>query len=206
MTRPGTSTSISRSNQTFEMGSPMPLRFPCSRLALSSSGVLHPYWTGGVMFSPACTAYVVVAHQVERVFVSIDSRSDYVLFAAAVAQRLGLSLPFTRQAAFSGAAGTQAGILSFPPDGLVSLFVTDYTEYCYLPAPLIAFHPPTPQRQMQRSVLGLTGFLQYFRFVLDYSPAPPGFELHPIPGFPGRSGLLPKDRLLVDFIRGLRAP
>lgn len=83
----------------------------------------------------------------------------------------------------------------------MSLFVTDYTEYCYLPAPLIGFHAPTPQSQ--RSVLGLTGFLQHFRFVLDYT-SPPFFELHPLPGFPGQSGILPKDRPLVDFIRSLR--
>jgi hypothetical protein len=158
------------------------------------------------MFSPACEAYVLAGQLVERVFASIDSRSDYVLFGAAVAPRLGLTLPFPRQSAFSGAAGTQAGVISFPPDGLVSLFVTDYTEYCYLPAPLIAFHPPALHPQLQRSVLGLTGFLQYFRFVLDYSPSPPSFELHPIPGFPGQRGILPKDRLLVDFIRGLRVP
>jgi hypothetical protein len=114
-------------------------------------------------------------------------------------------LPFPRQAAFSGAAGTQAGILSFPPNGLVSLFVTDYTEYCFLPSPLVAFHPPTPRAQSQRSVLGLTGFLHYFRFVLDYGPSSPNFELHPLPGFPGQSGILPRDRPVVDFVRGLRA-
>jgi hypothetical protein len=161
---------------------------------------------GGVMFSPAREAYVVAGQLVERVFAAVDSRSDYVLFGSAVAPRLGLTLPFSRQSTFSGAAGTQAGVLSFPPDGLVSLFVTDYTEYSFLPSPLIAFHPPAPHPHTQRSVLGLTGFLQYFRFVLDYSASPPSFELHPIPGFPGQSGLLPKDRLLVDFIRGLRAP
>jgi hypothetical protein len=159
-----------------------------------------------VLFSPACAAYVAVGQLVERVFASVDTRSDYVVFASSVAQRLGLTIPFARQAAFSGAAGTQAGVLSFPPDGLVSLFVTDFTEYCYLPAPLIAFHPPAPQPRIQRSVLGLTGFLQYLRFVLDYWPSPPTFELHPIPGFTGQTGILPKDRLLVDFIRSLRVP
>jgi hypothetical protein len=141
-----------------------------------------------------------------KVSIEANTRSDYVLFASSIAQRLGLTLPFPRQSTFSGAAGTQAGTLSFPPNVLVSLFVTDYTEYCYLPSPLLAFHPPAPPAQNQCSVLGLTGFLQFFRFVLDYRPSPPTFELHPIVGFPGHTGILPRDRPLVDFVRGLRAP
>jgi hypothetical protein len=140
---------------------------------------------------------------VERVFTPLDSCSHYVLVGSDVAHSLRLPLLFPRQAAFSGAAGTQAGILSFPPDGLVSLFATDYTEYCYLPAPLIAFHPPSLNPQ-QRSVLGLTGFLQYFRLVLDYEASPPYIELHPIANFPGHTGRLPKDRPLEDCIRSLR--
>ena len=52
--------------------------------------------------------------------------------------------------------------------------------------------------------MGLTGFLQFFRFILDPEPSPPMFELHPISNFPGQSGFLPLDRSLNDFIRSLR--
>jgi hypothetical protein len=55
-------------------------------------------------------------------------------------------------------------------------------------------------------VLGLTGFLQYFRFVLDYGASPPAFELDPVASYPGRTGILPRDRPVVDFVRGLRTP
>src|SRR4051794_16075611 len=137
----------------------MPLRFPCLQLSLSVGGVLRPYWPNGVMHYPGLDAFAVARGSVLRVpATGIDTRSDYVLFGSDVARALGLSLPLPRQAPFSGAAGTQAGVLSFPPDGLVGLFVTDYTEYCYLPSPLVAFHPPSPNPQSQRSVLGLTAF------------------------------------------------
>jgi hypothetical protein len=138
-------------------------------------------------------------------FAQVDSAADYVLLESTVASDLGLSLPFRRQTGMSGAAGAHAATVSFPPEGLVSLFVTDYREYCYLPAPLVGFHPPSPLAAQQRSVLGLTGFLQHFRFLLDNGPNPPFFELHPTPAFPGQTGVLPLDRPLVDFIRSLRA-
>jgi hypothetical protein len=95
--------------------------------------------------------------------------------------------------------------ISFPPDGLVSLFVTDYREYAWLPSPLVGFHPPTPGAASQRSVLGQTGFLQFFRYIQDPVPPPLMVELDPIPNFPGQTGLLPKDGPLEDFIRSLRS-
>jgi hypothetical protein len=135
----------------------------------------------------------------------IDSASDYVVLEAKVAHALGLALPFARQQAVSSAGGTQAATFSFAPDGLLSLFVTDYREYAFLPAPLVGFHPPAPAGTKQRSVLGLTGFLQFFKFIYDPEPTPPIFELHPIQAFPGQHGLLPRGRGLLDFIRSLRA-
>jgi hypothetical protein len=113
-------------------------------------------------------------------------------------------LPFPRQEGVSGAAGTQAATFSFPPDGLVSLFVTDYREYAFLRGPLVGFHPPGPGAANQRSVLGLTGFLQFFRFLYDPEPTPPFFELDPITNFPGQHGLLPRGQSLLGFIRTLR--
>src|SRR5262249_22335306 len=69
---------------------------------------------------------------------------------------LGLSPPFRRPVAV-GTAGGQAAF-TFPDDGEVSLLITDYREYYYLPASPIGFWAPS----VQRNVLGLTGFLQYF--------------------------------------------
>jgi hypothetical protein len=132
----------------------------------------------------------------------LDTASDYTLFASAVASfDLKLSLPFPRQIGISGAGGTYTATVSFPPDGLVSLFVTDYREFCFLSSPLIGFHAPAPSATNQRSVLGLSGFLQYFRLVLE--PSPPLIELHPIAGV---AGALPKDRGLHEFLASLRAP
>jgi hypothetical protein len=88
----------------------------------------------------------------------------------------------------------------------VSLFVTDYREFYYLPAPLVGFHAPGPGAAGQRSVLGLAGFLQYFRFVLDPAPTPPMFELDHTPTFPGQTGPLPRGRPLADILHGLRGP
>lgn len=134
--------------------------------------------------------------------VQVDCASDYTALDATVSGSLGLTLPAARQIQFTGATVTQFGSLSFPPDGEVSLFVTDYTGYCYLPAPLIGFHPPAPQRR--RSVLGLAGFLQYFELNLRQGARPPMFELRPEPGFPGSMGTLPKTGDVRDFIRTLR--
>jgi hypothetical protein len=134
----------------------------------------------------------------------IDTSCDYVILEANLALSIGLSLPYPRQAAVSGAAGTQAATFSFPPDGLVSLFVTDYREYAYLPAPLVGFHPPATLPNSQRSVLGQTGFLQFFRFIQDPEPTPPIFELHPIKYFPGQHGHLPRGQGLIPFILSLR--
>jgi hypothetical protein len=149
--------------------------------------------------------FLVRGNVVVTTHAGIDTRSDFVACEVTVARQLGYVPPLARQAGYSGAGGTQAGALSFPPDGQVGLFVTDYTEYCYLPSSPIGFHPPSPHAHQQRSVLGLTGFLQFFRLVLDYGPAHPVFELHPVAGFPGQAGPLPKTGLLHDFIRGLHA-
>ena len=54
------------------------------------------------------------------------------------------------------------------------LFVTDLTEYCYLPSQPVGFHPPSPHAQ--RSVLGMTGFLQHFDFILRMTVPDPFFE------------------------------
>lgn len=184
----------------------MPLRLPCLPVPLHQ-GHLRPGWVGAVLFRPLIDVWLIGPNRrVERAQAQLDTAADYSLFRAALAPRLGVSLPAARRLALSGAAGTQTATVSFPPDGQVSLFLTDYTEYYYLPSPLISFHPPGPTVAAQRSVLGLTGFLQHFRFVLDHGPTPPAFELHPLPAFPGATGALPRDRPLIDFLHSLRGP
>src|SRR4051812_28374047 len=112
----------------------MPLRVECVRRTISPGLFLRPYWPGGLFPSMNLTTYLVHGQAVTGLAVGIDTQSDYVVFGSLVAQQLGLTSPLGRQASFSGAAGTQAGTLSFPPDGQIGLFVTDFTEYCYLPS------------------------------------------------------------------------
>jgi len=68
----------------------------------------------------------------------------------------------------------------------------------------VGFHALGRSASAQRSVLGLTGFLQHFRFLLELPASPPVFELHPCAGFPGSVGMLPLDRSLADFLAQLR--
>lgn len=181
----------------------MPLRLPCLPVTLTAGSVLDRHFAPAGLRRPYLDVHVVGPGGASSVALAhIDTGADYTLFGSDVARKLSLTLPFATQARSSGAAGAYVSTYSFPPDGLLSLFVTDYTEYCYLPTPLIGFHPPGPLRQ--RSVLGLAGFLRYFRFVLDHGPMTPHFELHPVASFPGQAGPLPRDRPLADFIRSLR--
>jgi len=185
----------------------MPLRLPCLPVPLTPGSILDSYWGATGYYRPICDVYVVgPPQQIITISAQVDTACDYVVLEANVASRLGLALPFARQARVSAAAGAQAATFSFAPDGLVSLFVTDYREYAFLPCSLVGFHPPVVVPTRQRSVLGLTGFLQFFKFVLDPEPTTPFFELHPIAAFPGQHGLLPRGRGLLDFIRSLRVP
>jgi len=185
----------------------MALRVPCPAMSLTPGRLLSPYWGPLGIYRPRIDVFAIgPTGVVTRTRAQIDSASDFVVLEAKVARSLGLTLPFARQEGVSGAAGTQAATFSFAPDGLVSLFVTDYREYAFLPGPLVGFHPPALVPGSQRSVLGLTSFLQFFKFVYDPEPTPPLFELHPIAVFPGQHGLLPRGRGLLDFIRSLRVP
>jgi hypothetical protein len=151
---------------------------------------------------PSIDVYLVTAGGViYREHAQIDTGSDFTIFASGVATNLGLRLPYPRQTAFSGAAGTFQATASFPPDGTVSLFVTDYREFCYLPAPLVGFHPPGPAAANQRSVLGLSGFLEYVELTLR--PSPPEVGLEPLAGRGSSTGPFPKGRGLGEFIASL---
>jgi hypothetical protein len=184
----------------------MPLRLSYKQILPPPGSLLYNYWGPAGFHRPIFDVFLLgPGSQVARVPAQVDSASDWVVFPSSVAHFLGLVLPFPRQVTISGVAGVQATTFSFPPDGLVSLFVTDYTEYAFLSGPMIGFHAHGLAAANQRSVLGLTGFLQFFLSILDPNPTPPVLELHPIAAFPGRTGLLPKDRGLSDFIRSLRA-
>jgi hypothetical protein len=134
----------------------------------------------------------------------IDTAADYTLLASGVGIKLGVTVPATRQIKFSGAAGVQTGTASFPPDGSTAILVTDYQEFCYLSNPLVGFHHPTANQAAQRSVMGLTGFLQHFWFGLDLTSGNPFFELEARTNFPGVVGKLPLDRSILDFANSLR--
>jgi hypothetical protein len=184
----------------------MPLRLPCVPVSLTAGSLLHSYWGSTGYHRPAFTVFVIgPRNRITWATAHADTASDFVVLDSSVVSQLRLALPFTRSTGVSAASGTQAATFSFPPDGVVSLFVTDYREFAYLPRPLVGFHPPGLVGAMQRSVLGQTGFLQFFRFLLDPEPPRPIVELDPIQAFPGQSGPLPLDRPLVDFIRSLRA-
>src|SRR5262249_41147156 len=161
-----------------------PLRLECPGVTLTPGDVLYPYWGAHGYHRPRFDVYAAgPGGLVYWVPAHVDTSSDFVVLRSVVAQRLGLRLPFPRQGRISGVGGPQAATFSFPPDGLVSLFMTDYREYVYLPRPLVGFHAPSPAPSSQRSVLGLTGFLQFFRLIHDPEYSPPTVELHPITAF-----------------------
>lgn len=183
----------------------MPLILPFSPAKTSPGSLLYSYWGAHGFYRPKIDVFALgPSGPVKWVPAQIDCASDYVVLEASLAPLIGLGLPCPRQVRISSAAGTQTATISFPPDGLVSLFVTDYREYAYLPAPLVGFHALTQGPARQRSVLGQTGFLQFFRYVQDPDPTPPIFELHPRSTFPGQHGILPRGQSLLGFIRSLR--
>jgi len=106
----------------------MPLRLPCKQIRPTPGTLLYSYWGLTGYHRPIFDVFLVGPGNLITVApAQIDTASDYVIFEAGVAPAIGITLPFPRQTAPSGAAGTQTLTLSFPPDGLVSLFVTDYT-------------------------------------------------------------------------------
>src|SRR5439155_19932626 len=102
----------------------------CLPVQLNPGGLLHSYWGPMGYHRPICDVYVVGPnHQITMVPAQVDTACDYVVLEADAATDLGLALPFARQVGASAAGGSQAATFSFAPDGLVSLFVTDYRGY-----------------------------------------------------------------------------
>jgi hypothetical protein len=156
----------------------MPLRLPCLPVQLTPGSLLYSYWGALGYHRPILDLYIIgPSLRISQTPAQIDTASDYVILGSRVASQLGLALPFPRSTGASGMGGSQVVTFSFPPDSLVSLFVTDYREYAFLPSPIVGFHSPGPGAASQRSVLGQTGFLQFFRFLQDPEPIPPIVEL-----------------------------
>lgn len=183
----------------------MAMRFLCQQVSLIPGSVLHARYSRRGFYRPALHCYAVGPNGVYYgVNAAVDSGSDYVVFIPSIAARLGLSARSLRPQPASGAGGHPLSLL-FAPAGQISLFVTDFREYCFLPDPLVGFHSPTTPADQLRSALGLSGFLEYFRFTLDHGPARPYFDLDPLPHAGGRFGAFPRGRSLGDFISHLRS-
>jgi hypothetical protein len=182
----------------------MPVRLPFRSIALTPGSALSSYWPHGY-YRPEIDLFAVGPNgDHTRCVGHIDSCSDWVVFDQDVALSLGLSPPFSRVVSVSGIAGAVQAQFTMPPDGTLSLFITDYREWYFLPAPPVGFWPPAPAGGQRRSVLGVTGFLQHFQVVLHYQLSRP--EVEPIhqPGFPGKSGTFLRGTVLQDFLRGLK--
>ncbi len=169
--------------------------------------MLSRYWGAAGYFRPEIDLYLVGPTGVCVPWVGqVDSSSDWVVFEDGVAAQLGSSPPFARVVSVSGIAGAVQAQFTMPPDGAVSLFITDYREWYFLPAPPVGFWPPAPTGGQRRNVLGATGFLQYFQVNLHYQLSRPEVELIQHSGFAGASGTFPRGAVLRDFIRGLKFP
>lgn len=184
-----------------------PLVLPCLPVELKPGSLLRKRRSITVLYRPLVVAYAVEANgRISEFNGEVDTAADYTILKADVVDDLKLKRVGWEEVAISGAGGTYTGTVDFPPEGTVSLFVTDFTEYLFIPAPLIGFHPRVPNAASQRSVMGLTGFLEYARSILDpCGKRQPLLELHPCPGADLRLGRLPKNRPLEDIIRDLRA-
>src|SRR5437016_3198520 len=138
----------------------MPVRLPFRGINLSPGSVLARYWPGGY-FRPEIDLFAVGPNgDCTPCVGQIDSSSDWVVFDDTVAVDLGLTGPFAQVVSVSGIAGAVQAQFTMPPDGTVSLFLTDYRQWYFLPAP-VGFWPPSPTGTKRRSVLGATGFLQH---------------------------------------------
>jgi hypothetical protein len=181
----------------------MAVRFPFQTVGLTPGTELYNYWGPQGFSRPSFDIYVVGprGQHVHVKRAQVDSASDWVVFEPRFAIAFGLIPPFSRQVGVTTAGG-QVAFTLLPRDGDLSLFVTDYTEYYFLPAPPIGFWTGP----VSKNVLGTTGFLQYFSWrVLNDGVARPDLELEAIPNFPGRQGFLPRRVALADFLQQLRS-
>jgi hypothetical protein len=168
--------------------------------------LLYPYWGATGYFRPKIDLYAVgPTGNYASLVGQVDSGSDWVVLDDSVAVRLGLRGPFSRRAGVSGIAGAAQTHFTLPLDGTVSLFLTDYREYYFLPTLPVGFWPPTPAGQPpRRNVLGLTGFLQHFQVIFHHQLSRPEVELIHTPTFPGQHGRFSAQEPLRNFLRLLK--
>jgi hypothetical protein len=184
----------------------MSVRFPYKGVQLPPTSPLYPYW-GATGFSRSRIDIFVVGPS--GVYVNrsaqIASAADWVVFEDRVALQLGLQPPFSRVVGVSGIAGAAQTHFTQPPDGTVSLFLTDYREYYFLPTLPVGFWPASPPGQpSRRNVLGITGFLQYFQVIFHHQLSRPDVELIDIPTFPGKHDVFSAREPLRDLLRRLK--
>jgi hypothetical protein len=163
----------------------MAIRFPFQPVAASPGSELYRHWGASGYSRPTFDVFVIGpgGRYVCVRQAHLDTGADHVVFAPAVATSLGLTLPFAHQVGISSAGGQAS--FSMPPDGLLSLFITDYREYAFLRMPPVGFWSGS----MTRNVLGITGFVQYFSLrTLNDGMSLPEVELEAIPNFPGLHG------------------
>jgi hypothetical protein len=185
----------------------MSVRFLFRGVQLPPGAMLSQYWGSSGYFRPDIDIYLVGPTGNSIPWRGhIDSLSDWVVFEDQAAVKLGLQSPFPRSVSVSGIAGAVQAQFTMPHDGTVSLFLTDYQSWYFLPSPPVGFWPPSPTSAPRRNVLGVTGFLQYFQVVLHYQLTRPEVELIHYPGFPGTFGQLPPRVALQDFIRSRKFP
>jgi hypothetical protein len=183
----------------------MAVRFQFRGVNLPTGSRLTPYWGIQGYYRPEIDIFVIgPTGNVVPWIGYIDSCSDWVVFEDRLAPQLGLSPPFARGVGVSGIAGAAQSQFTMPPDGTVSLFLTDYRGWYFLRTLPVGFWPAAPPGLPRRNVLGATGFLQHFRVVFDYEPKRPEVELIDHADFPGELGTFPLPGPLPDFIRGLK--
>jgi hypothetical protein len=180
---------------------PVTLQFEMKPVRLHPSMILHQYWGDEGYSRPKIGVYIIgPTGAYYHSTALLDSGSDFVAFDSRAAREVGLVPPFARSSR-NQAAGGASFALSFPDDGVVSLFVTDYRHYCFLPAPLVGFMPPPVE---DFAVLGATGFLQYFRLLIDYDMQPPRVQLTARSSFPGVTGRFSARHSLAEQFRRLK--
>lgn len=167
------------------------MRVRHTKVSIPDDHLLHPYWGRAGYFRPYLdlllrgpTGEVAVRQAV------IDTGSPYVCFSGEIIRDLALTPPFRRTIEARGAGGEPLEI-GFPDDGLIQLFIADFTTEWFVWTPLVGILPTRPARpgedRKQTAILGWTGFLQYFNVSFLDHPTPL-IDVAAKPAFAGRRG------------------
>ena len=179
----------------------MPIRLEFQPVPLSPGMELYRYWGASGYSRPTTEVYLVGPSGNVCIVPSVhlDTGSDFAIFQPKWINSLALSPPFQRTVQVSTGGGMAAFIM--PNDGEVSLLITDYREYYYLPAPPVGFWT-NPNK---KNVLGVTGFFQYFSTQThNDGQSIPVIELTENRRFPGQHGSMRGESLhpLLHRLKG----